>query len=428
MSKTDKPEGRDVPIEDPRLVQESLRLLFEGEVEFPIKVEGTSTLPYSCRIQSLAFDRGAFALKLVRPLPHELMAGAVFRMIFAVNDQRFEALVTFLGREGYLQYGFQLPPHLFHADRRRHKRFPFRPRENAYVIAQDSGIPGLGLAGPLVNICQGGFAMRVDRVLKLDDGMRVPPNTALFERGKGFNRIRIQDLPRLRLLEVRGVTTHTLERGAEVILGMNFVGMDVEEAFALSQALDLRDRIYRTGLQPPRPEGASAGSAAIRQSGGKVEEGDFLEPETAQAPALAEVTMVQRLQRRTALVLLVMADSPLRQTVAARLGQHDYHRLELLETLPQVLPFCQLDGLATMPHLVIADLALTHTGDAEPLAAVRIIEHLLAAMGSFPAAILCETVDPTLLLAQADTTQCLPYQPEDEDRWIAALDGLISGA
>jgi hypothetical protein len=421
--KPDKPEGRDVPIEDPRLVQVSLRLLFEAETEFPIKVEGTSTLPYSSRIQSLDFENGRFILKLVRPLPHELMAGAVFRLVFAVDEQRLEGLITFMGREGYLQYAFQVPPFLFHADRRRHKRYPFRPRENAYVIAQDSGIPGLGLAGPLVNISMGGFALRVDRVLKLDDGMRIPPNTALFERGKGFNRVRIQDLPRLRLLETRAIVSHARERGSEVILGLTFNGMGAEEEAALAQALDLREKIYHIGLQLPRTDDSSP---AVRAYGARAEEADFLEPLRAEQEPPSEVTMVLRLQRRTCAVVLVMADTPLRATVAELLRRSGYHRLELLEDLAQVGPFCQAETRGGLPHLVVADLALAHTGDAEPLAAVRVIERELAQAGDFPAVILCESVDPTLLLAQAEGTRCLPYDFTDEDRWIGTLDGLIT--
>src|SRR5208283_5666429 len=112
---------------------------------------------------------------------HEMPAGAPFRMLFAVDDQRFEGLISLFGREGYLQYGFHLPASLVQADRRRHPRSPFRPRENAYVIAQDAGLPGLGLAGPLVNISLGGLSMRVDRVLRMEDGMRLPVNSALFE-------------------------------------------------------------------------------------------------------------------------------------------------------------------------------------------------------------------------------------------------------
>ena len=417
--KPEKPEDRDAPIDDPQLLRESMNRLFETESEFPIKVEGTSTLPYSSQIQRLVFRDGYFILKLVRPLPHELMGGAVFRMVFAVDDQRFEGLITFLAREAYLQYRFQIPPHLFHADRRRHPRYAFRPRENAYVIAQDSGIPGLGLAGPLVSISLGGFALRVDRVLKLDDGMRVPPNTALFERDKGFNRIRIQGLPRLRLLEVKAITTHATERGSEVILGLSFVGLSAENATALARSLGLREKIFRGG-QPLR-----VGSGPVQRPAGAREE-DFLDAEEA-APLAEpyELSMVLRLQRRTARVALVMADSPQRQATEALLRSHGYHRLELLADLEQLQPFCQSEPRRGLPQLILADLALTHVGDAEPLAAVRIIEHQLAEVGDLPTIILCEEVDPTLLLAQAERTRFLPYQASDPGHWISTLDGLL---
>ena len=422
-----KPEGREVPMEDPQVLQDALRMLFEAESEFPIKVEGTSTLPYTSRIQGLDFANGQFTLRLARPLPHEMMGGALFRIVFAVEDQRFEGLITFIGREAYLQYRFQLPTHLIHADRRRHKRFPFRPRENAYVIAQDSGIPCMGLAGPLVNISQGGFALRVDRVLKLDDGMRLPPNTALFERGKGFNRIRIQDLPRLRLLETRGVTTHATERGMEVILGMSFHSLSPVENAALAQALDLKEKLYRGGQPLPRPDGTLAGPrsdgfVAPRRADGKEDDLDFLGLEQNFRGIPSELSLVLRLQRRTARVLLVMAETPIRQAVLDLLRSHGYHRLEILEDLAQVKAFCQADSRRGLPHFFLADLALAHTGDAEPLAAVRIIEHQLAEVGDLPVIILCADVDPTLLLAQAPRTRFLPYDLADESRWIGTLD------
>lgn len=420
-----KTESRDLPIEDPQVLQDALQGLFDGEIEFPIKVEGTSTLPYSSRIQSLHAPEGYFILKLVRPLPHELLGGAIFRMLFAVEDQRLEGLIQYASREAYLQYRFQLPTELFHADRRRHKRFPFRPRENAYVIAQDGGIPGLGVAGPLVNIGMGGFALRVDRVLKLDDGMRVPVNTALFDRGKGFAQVRVQELPKLHLLEARGITTHTLQRGTEVILGMNFVGLMGEEESALAQALDLRDRMGKGG-QTPRGEGAPAKTLGGPRGGAP--ESEDLEEETAAATGLTpslEPSLLLRLQRRTARVLVVMADGPQRQGLLALLREHGYHRLEALDELAQVKSRCAADPQAPLPRLLLADLALADTGDAEPLAAVRIIEHQVAEAGPLPTVILCETVDPTLFLDQASATRFLPYDFTDAAPWIGTLDALL---
>jgi len=107
-------------------------------------VEGANTLPYFSTIKSVQWDKGFFILKLVRPLPHELLSGALFHVLCTAGEQRFECFITFQGREGYLQYRFHLPQFLTLSDRRNHKRYPFRPRESAYVILQDAGIPGLG--------------------------------------------------------------------------------------------------------------------------------------------------------------------------------------------------------------------------------------------------------------------------------------------
>ncbi|MDP2875738.1 MAG: hypothetical protein Q8O00_06100, partial [Holophaga sp.] len=246
-TRNEKSAGKDNPLEDPAFIQAAMHWLFESESEFPIKVEGASTLPYSSVIKEFGGGKGPMLLKLFRPLPHELLTGAVFHTIFPFEDRRYEALITFLGREGYLQYRFSMPQSLSLADRRSSKRFPFRPRESAYVTAQDGRIPALGVAGPLVNIGLGGFAMRLDRVLKLDDGMRIPVNTALFDRDKGFPRVRIQDLPRLPILEWRGIVTHATARGDEVILGFGFGELGESEARALGDCLTFREKSLRGG-------------------------------------------------------------------------------------------------------------------------------------------------------------------------------------
>ena len=142
--------------------------LHRDELEFPVKVEGALTLPYTSRIEKLDLDKGILYLKLIRPLPHEMAVGAPFQMLFATGEQRFEAPITFLGRESYLLYRFSIPAHMTQSDRRQYKRYSFRPREPAYVLAQDGGLPGHGLAGPLVNLSLGGLSFRVDRVMRLE--------------------------------------------------------------------------------------------------------------------------------------------------------------------------------------------------------------------------------------------------------------------
>ena len=424
--KAGKPEGRGTPIEDPQVMQDALQVLFETEGEFFIKVEGTSTLPYASRVQELRLPEGQFSLKLVRPLPHEMLPGALFRMIFAVEDLRFEATITLVGRDGYLQYGFNLPTCLFQADRRAHKRYPFRPRENAYVIAQDAGLPGIGVAGPLVNISKGGMALRVYRALRMDDGVRVPVNSALFERGKSFPRFRVQDLPLLHLLEGRALSAHASERGSELVLGLSFIGLNLEEEVALARSLDFREKMYRGG-QPPRPEGASAQAKGGRARTGEEDDAlQQLEAQEAEAAPAAEVTVLLRLRRRTARVVLVMADGPVCEGIQEQLRQHGYHRLETVAHLGLLRPLCEPGQRRALPDLVLADLALARSGDAEPLAAVRIIESRMAELGGLATVILCEEVDPTLLLAQETRTRFLPYPAGRGERWVETLDAMLS--
>jgi hypothetical protein len=412
-----KPEGRGAPVEDPQAVQDAIQSLFEAETEFFIKVEGTATLPYASRVQLLRFPEGQFVLKLVRPLPHEMPSGALFRMTFTVDDLRFEAVIALIGRDGYLQYGFHLPASLFQADRRQHQRYPFRPRENAYVIAQDAGIPGIGVAGPLVNISMGGVALRVDRALRMDDGVRIPVNSALFERGKGFPRLRIQDLPLLHLLEGRAVSAHASEHGTELVLGLSFNAMSLEEETALARSLAFREKMYRGGAAPQGEPGPARGG---RSRGDAAEE----EAEAESRPPL-EVTVLLRLRRRTARVVLVMADGPVRAGIQDLLRQHGYHRLETIGHMGLLPPLCDPGQRQALPALILADLALARSGDAEPLAAARILERQIAELGGPATAILCEEVDPTLLLAKETPTRFLPYPPDQGDRWVETLDGML---
>jgi len=427
--RSDKPQGNDPTIEDPAFIAGALEGLFQGETEFPIKVEGTSTLPYAATVQAIRTGEGGLILKLVRPLPHELMPGAVFEMIFPLEEQRFETAITFRGREAYLQYRFDPPAALAHADRRRARRYPFRPRESAYVIAQDGRIPGLGVAGPLVNISMGGVAMRVDRVLKLDDGMRVPASTGLFDRGKGFPLIRIQDLPRLPLLEWRGIVAHASSRGGEVILGLQFGELGEEEARLLGDCLEFRDKILRGIPQSLGGEsGASMGGPALGGGAAPVEgESVPFAVDTEALTAGPGGDPLARMQRRGARVALCMAEGEARQRVQAHLEGNGYRRLEMVAGLEALKALLSPHSPVPPPALVLVDLALAGSGDAEPLAALRQIERILGTPGQVPVAMLCELVDPTLLLASLSSTRILPYVPVtplEAREWSRTLDAL----
>lgn len=417
LSRSDKSKEKDNPLENPAFILGSIRHLMDSEEEFPIKVEGTSTMPYTSVVKELR--QGLMVLKLIRPLPHELMKGAVFQMVFPYEDKRYQALCVFQGREGYLQYGFTLPSALTHADRRAAKRFPFRPRESAYVIAQDARIPAMGLAGPLVNIGMGGCAMRVDRVLMLDTGMRVPPSTALFDRDKGFPRLRIQDLPKLPALEWRGIVTHASPRGEEVILGFSFGELGEDEARALGDCLTFREKAFRGGAPGvPSAEGAAPAPRKARAPESATGRTEAPLPDEA---AETRPDPLALLQRRTCRVVLGMAEGERRTEVVARLSELGFLRLECLSSLDELKARLPGAGWA------LVDLGLTSAGDEEPLAGVRALEKVLGDLGGTPLAMLCERMDPTLLLATEAKVRVLSYQPQDSEEllaWEQAVESL----
>jgi hypothetical protein len=417
--KAGKNTGQDEPIEDPQLLRNAMRQLLESETEFPIKVEGTSTLPYASTIQSLVPETNELILKLVRPLPHELLGGAVFRMVFAVDEQRYESLITFVQREAYLQYRFSQPEKLVFADRRRHKRFPFRPRENAYVIGSDGGIPGLGVAGPLVNICMGGLCLRVDRVLKLDDGIRIPVRTALFDRGSSFPRVRIQDLPRLPLIEVSGRVTHSSERGSEVLLGLDFGELSEDQARMIGDSLAFREKLFQSRSGAAHSESSGIGrtdtGSHTRDSVVPKEEDRVKERETSDPLFL--------LQRKTAWLVLVGQESALTKRCEQGLWNNGYHRLDIVRDVEAAKGLWEGSN-KLKPKLVMMDLLLARVGDEEPLAAVRHLERQLASLGDVPTLILCEELDPTMLLGQSEGTRFLACKGDDS-QWIESLDSLL---
>ncbi|HPS67586.1 MAG TPA: PilZ domain-containing protein [Holophaga sp.] len=415
--KPSKAGGRDEPIEDPELLREAITSLFESEVEFPIKVEGTSTLPYASRVQQVIPESREIILKLVRPLPHELMAGALFQIVFAVGDQRYEALITYKQREAYLQYRFSQPERLVHADRRRHKRYPFRPRESAYVTASDGGIPGTGIAGPLANIGMGGLCLRVDRVLRLDTGLRIPPGTALFDRGTSYPRIRLQDLPRLPVLEVHGWVAHAEQHGSEVLLGFDFGELTEDQARSLGDCLAFREKMFQS-----KPGGGISDSGGIsRREVASRATGPLEAPEDQGLdPSLA---LLRLLRRKTARLALVCADPASAEKCRQALWRCGYQHLDTAGSCEEAAALWR-DSSQPVPRLVLLDLLSALTGDQEPLAAVRHLEKERVLLGEVPTAILCEDIDPTMLLGQSEGTRFLPWG-QGEEQWVSVLDGFL---
>ncbi|MGA2082243.1 MAG: hypothetical protein ABSH53_16775 [Holophaga sp.] len=255
----------------------------------------------------------------------------------------------------------------------------------------------------------------VREVLRMDDGIRIPVNAGLFDRSKGLPRFRIQDLPRLPLMEGRGMSAHATWAGSELVLGVTFTELPPAEEAALTECLAFREKMFRGGAAArPGEAGGEAGEEAPA-------------PEEAAPEAPAEVPVLLRLQRRSARVVLVMAEGPVRAGVQETLRRHGYHRQEAVADLARLAPLCDPFQRRAPPALVLADLAMARSGDAEPLAAVRIIESRMAELGNPRTVVLCGEVDPTLSLVQGPRTRFLPYPDGDGSRWVETLDGMLGG-
>lgn len=410
QGKTSRGIGSAQPVEDADQIRRVLEGLRTGETEFPIKVEGTHTLPYMARIEALGAEW--MDLKLIRPLPHELGPGAPFEMLLATAEQRCRALVEFQGRQAYLLYRFTLPVQLMPCDQRRHPRYPFRPREKAYVLAQDGTLPGYGLAGPLVNLSLGGLAFRVDRVLRLDDHLLIKPGLGFFERGKALPILKIHDLPKLPLFDARGKVAHACERGGEIILGLQFGELNSTELAQLQDVLTLREHMKHApasilaapGRDPRGGAGAAEGPAGLRV-----------------APAGQENPQALRLLgRRTTDLLIAMAPGPARDQVFEALILAGYLRVEAVDSLSQAMAILR----AERPSANRLFMAAAETLRPEERADILALQQDLGDLHDLPVALLGAAPPPQVPDPAEALIRNLPIPSTGTQDWLEALDEL----
>jgi hypothetical protein len=411
LGKTSGWAGRGAPVENPPLILQAMQDLAQQEQEFQLKVEGAQTLPYSARVQHVDPRKSLLHLKLIRPLPHELALGATFEMLFAAGDQRFEAPCVFQGREGYLLYRFTIPVLMAPSDRRHAKRYPFRPREKAYVIAQDGGVPGHGLSGPLVNLSMGGLAFRVDRVMRLDDHLRVTPGLGFFERGKAFPMLKVRDLHNLPVFLARGILAYALEREGEIIVGVTFGELMEAEFQDLHGVLATRDLMQRASPVSASPTPREPGARSAAETKG---------PAARVAPAGSQTPdALRQLGRRCARLILVMAPGPGREQVQQALGAGGFLRLDTADTLDQALAALQADREVSCPLLVVE----TPSEGTVSLAGIRALQKGFGEARELPVALI--TREAPLALDPAEPLiRPLPWPSSEDLAWVPLLDDL----
>lgn len=306
------PEDRKTAITDPAFIAAMGASLHASQEEFPIKVEGTATLPYTSRVAEVDPSKQWWELKLQRALPPELGKGAIFRATLAYEGQRFEGLIVLKGREGYLRYRFALPKEIFLADRRHSRRWVFRPRENVFVTLTDGQ---KAASGPLTNLGLGGLGFRVDRIVHLENHSRLPLDTVHLQRGAGFV-VRVQDLLKAPNLELRGKVAYTFESQAGLLVGVDFTGISDAAQKALEAALKLKEAMSRgvpSVLDGKVPQGTAKTPAV-----------EAAEPVRPEAPPPQPLL---RLRRRAVPLALLMVEGEARDRMKAGLAAEGYWRM-----------------------------------------------------------------------------------------------------
>ncbi len=324
MAEFHLPEDRKTPIEAPTFILEVLEGLRNRGDEFPIKVEGATTLPYTSIAHGLHKDH--WVLKLQRALPPELLKGALFHFVITHGEQRFEGLVPFQGREGYLQYRFGLPKQMFLADRRRQKRYSFRPRENVFVTITDGH---MAASGPMASLSIGGLGFRVDRIVELETHARLKVDTALFERGRAFD-MKIQELQKAPYLELRGRIAGAYDLNGVVHLGCEFTGLTETAQSSLEAALRFRE-IVSKGAQSVLPE-KEPQKAVVRKGGSGPES------ESEPDPGAGLPLHLLRLKRRCVPLSLLMPEGADRDKLRLELLREGYFRLKMAPTAASLPP------------------------------------------------------------------------------------------
>jgi len=208
---------------------------------FPLVVEGKNVLPHESTVVSIDINAKRAVLKTFRPMPTQLSPGTPSIVSIAAFGEHWKARLIFQGRVGYLQYLFDLPETMQRTARRRHKRYPFRPKEKISVYAQDATLPSVAAVGVLLDLSVGGMLFRPERVFRVEDSVALKFDSAMFYRGKSFPLIRIDGLPGLETpLQLHGEVAHALKRGKDINVAFAFGVLDNSTTETISRILTAR--------------------------------------------------------------------------------------------------------------------------------------------------------------------------------------------
>ena len=228
-------------VQDGQVPKAFLELMDTKKI-FPLVVEGKNILPHESTVVSIDIQTKRVVLKTFRPMPAQLPPGTPSIVSIAAFGEHWKARLTFRGRVGYLQYLFDLPEVMQKTVRRKYKRYPFRPKENISIYAQDVTLPSVATVGRLLDLSLGGLLFRPERVFRVEDEVALKLDLGMFYRGKSFPLIRIDGLPGLETaLDLSGEVAHAEEIEKDLRVAFAFGTMDTPTTETISRILTARN-------------------------------------------------------------------------------------------------------------------------------------------------------------------------------------------
>jgi CheY-like chemotaxis protein len=297
----------------------------------------------------------------------EPLPGQRVRLAFPLDKQRFLTDLGYQDRGSYLEYRFQLPSAVFHADRRDSVRARMLPHERLNILALQGLSAGLGLSGWLVDISMGGCCFLIHRAIQIKDEQRLAVTESLLPPGTTFDLVRLPNLPDLPVLECGGTLRSIRTATDGVIVGLRFEGLAAFERGILGKLLSERVPDFTAGFPHLRRIGdLTADELVIPQPAGPAEvhgelplPGDPEEvgPAEDQAP-LSDRDRLNRMRKRGKKILLVLADELDRILLMAMLHQDGYRGIYEARGLIQALEHNRRVPL----DLVLVDQKVGHMG------------------------------------------------------------------
>jgi hypothetical protein len=264
-----------------------------------------------------------------------------------------------------------------------------------------------------LNLSLGGLAFRVDRVIRMDDHMRLTPGLGFFDKGKELPMLKIRDLPKLPLFEARGTVANAYERGGEIVVGVKFAELKDAELRQIQEVLSAREGMQRS------PTTTSITTASVTATKGRTTlAATKTVAKRANPSGALTPDALTLLGRRCMGVVLAMAPGPDRTGLQEALAAAGYLRIEATDTLEQALEWLRADE-GTTSRLLLVD---SPPGANLLLADIRTFQRELGDLRELPVAL----VQAHGLPLETDDTliRPLPWPGPDTASWLPLLDEL----